>query len=77
MGALRGRDRITAHPPCPAPTPHLTLRFETIQLGEQLVDGVVALVIPRAGAPPGAPHGIQLINEDDAWSQLARLFQES
>ena len=43
--------------------------LEAIHLCEQLVDGLLALIIatPHAGTPLSS-HSINLINEDNAWS---------
>ena len=49
------------------------LGLETIELSQQLVHSVVALVIPATGAVSGPADSIQLINEDDARGQTSRL----
>ena len=46
--------------------------LEPIHLRQHLVQGLVALIIPL-GASPGAPHCINLIDEDDCRRQAASL----
>lgn len=59
----------------PSLSPHtLRLCTETIQLCQQLVDGVITLVITtRCTSAPRAADGVELINEDDAGRQLTCL----
>ena len=50
------------------------LGLEAVHLSQQLVDGVVALVVAALGAAAArAADGIELVDEDDAGRQLARL----
>ena len=56
---------------------HATLDIETIHLDEQLVEGLLALVV--SAAEPGAPvttDGIDLVHEDDRRSVRLRLLEE-
>ena len=46
--------------------------LESIHLRQHLVQGLVALIIPL-GSSPGAPHCINLIDEDDCRCQAASL----
>ena len=51
--------------------------LETVHLGEELVEGLLALVVAAADASTaGAAHGVDLIDEDDAGSVLLGLLEE-
>ena len=57
---------------------HAGARLESIHVGQELVEGLLALVV-RA-EPPGtaaAPDGVDLIDEDDRWSMLAGVGEKT
>src|SRR4029077_9024131 len=56
---------------------HMGVGLEAVHLDEQLVEGLLALVVAatEAGATL-APNGIDLVDEDDAWGVLLRLVEE-
>lgn len=58
---------------CTSGTAHLLLRLESVHLCEQLVDGVVPLVVAAPPALALPPHGVKLVDEDDAGSHRAGL----
>ena len=51
---------------------------ETVHLGEQLVQGVLALIVAASAdiAAAGTAHGINLVDEDDARTLLLGLAEE-
>lgn len=51
---------------------HLGGVGEAVHLRQQLVQRLVALIIPLS-APPNAPDRINLVHKDDGWCQRARL----
>src|SRR5690606_34685613 len=56
-----------------------TLRAgEAVHLGEDLVEGLLALVVAAdaAGAAAGAADGVDLVDEDDGRRDLARLLEQ-
>ena len=57
---------------------HTTVGAETIHLGEQGVQGVLALIVATHGwvLAAGTTHGVDLINEDDTWRFLLCLAEE-
>ena len=48
--------------------------IETVHLGQQLVEGLLALVVRHDGAGPAAAltNGVDLVDENDAGGALAR-----
>jgi hypothetical protein len=55
----------------------VVLHLEAVHLDEKLVQRLLALVVaaPHAGAPV-APHGVDLVHEDDARRVLLRLLEQ-
>src|SRR5699024_6427146 len=51
---------------------------EAVHLGEDLVEGLLAFVVPadRPGAAAGPPDRVDLVDEDDRGRDLAGLFEE-
>jgi hypothetical protein len=51
---------------------------EAVHLDEELVEGLLALVVAahRRHPPAGAPDGVELVDEDDAGGALGRLPEE-
>ena len=53
------------------------VRGKPIHLHEQLVERLFALVVPAAKSCPTLPsNGVNLIDEDNAWCGLLRLFKQ-
>src|SRR6202008_2151983 len=55
----------------------VVLRLEAVHLDEQLVEGLLALVVTAAEAGAAvAPDGVDLVHEDDAGGFLLGLLEE-
>ena len=55
----------------------VVLHLEAVHLDEQLVERLLALVVPAAEAGAAvAPHGVDLVHEDDAGRVLLGLLEE-
>src|SRR4030095_15231431 len=53
------------------------VRFEPVHLDEELVEGLLALVVPAAEPGPAvAADGVDLVDEDDAGRVLLPLLEE-
>lgn len=51
--------------------------LEAVHLGQDLVEGLLALITAATEAStPGAPHAIQLVDEDDGRCSLPRGLKE-
>ncbi len=56
---------------------HAFVRFEAVHLHQQLVQGLLALVVPAAQTRAAmAAHGVDFIDEDDAGSVLLALLEQ-
>ena len=57
---------------------HALVSREPVHLGEDLIQGLLALVVPAHGAGAAArpPDGIDLVDEDDGRRDLARLREQ-
>ena len=56
---------------------HAFVRFEAVHLHQQLVQGLLALVVPAAQARAAMPaHGVDFIDEDDAGRVLLALLEQ-
>src|SRR5690606_26568856 len=52
--------------------------LEPVHLGEDLVEGLLALVVPAADTGATAPtDGVELVYEDDGRRRLASLFEQA
>ncbi len=57
---------------------HVLVGLETVQLGEQLVQGVLPLVLaPGDAHAPLVPYGVELVDEDDGRSHLLRIRKQT
>ena len=66
VGAVRGRDHD-----------HVRVRVEAVHLDEDLVEGLLALVVAAAQARTALPaHGVDLVHEDDAGRVALRLVEQ-
>src|SRR2546430_12340597 len=53
-------------------------RSEPIHVGQELVEGLLALVVRAEPAgTAAAPDGVDLIDEDDRWSMLAGVGEKT
>ena len=56
---------------------HAFVRFESVHLHQQLVEGLFALVVSAAQARAAMPaHGVDFIDEDDARRVLLALLEQ-
>ena len=66
VGPVRGRDQDD-----------VVLQLEPVHLDEELVQGLLALVVPAAEAGSAmAAHSVDLVHEDDARGRLLRLLEQ-
>ena len=64
-------------PVCGGHQDHAFVGFKTVHFDEQLVEGLLALVVPAAQARAAmAADGVDFVDEDDAGSVLLALFEQ-
>ena len=51
-------------------------RIEAIHLGQQLIQGLLTLLVSTEAGISRLTDGIDLIDEDDAWCRLCRLLEQ-